>query len=60
LTGTINCDKYGDCADPKIGVYKTTAENVKNLVMPDTPIWKPYAEKAPAKAAPAKKAPAKK
>ena len=62
LTGTINCDNYGDCADPKIGVYKTTAENVKKLVMPETPIWKPYAAaapKAPAKAAPAK-APAKK
>jgi branched-chain amino acid transport system substrate-binding protein len=53
LTGTINCDKYGDCADPKIGIYKTAAENVKNLVMPNTPIWKPY-EEAP------KKAPAKK
>ena len=62
LTGNISCDQYGDCADPKIGVYKTTAENVKKLVMPDTPIWKPYtaaAPKAPAKAAPAK-APAKK
>jgi branched-chain amino acid transport system substrate-binding protein len=62
LTGNINCDQYGDCADPKIGVYKTTAENVKKLVMPDKPIWKPYvaaAPKAPAKAAPAK-APAKK
>ena len=41
LTGNITCDKYGDCADPKIGIYKTTAENVKNLVMPDKPIWKP-------------------
>jgi branched-chain amino acid transport system substrate-binding protein len=58
LTGTINCDQYGDCADPKIGVYKTTEENVKKLVMPDTPIWKPYAAAAPK--APAKKAPAKK
>jgi len=58
LTGTITCDQYGDCADPKIGVYKTTEENVKKLVMPDTPIWKPYAAaapKAPAKAAPKKK-----
>ena len=54
LTGTINCDKYGDCADPRIAVYKTAADNVKNLVMPDTPIWKPAAA-APAKAAPAKK-----
>ena len=42
LTGTINCDKYGDCADPKIAVYKTTAENVKNGVMPTKPVWKPY------------------
>ena len=57
LTGTINCDQYGDCADPKIGVYKTTEENVKKLVMPDTPIWKPYAAAAPK--APPKKAPAK-
>jgi branched-chain amino acid transport system substrate-binding protein len=53
LTGTINCDQYGDCADPKIGVYITTAENVKKLVMPDKPIWKPSAAAAP-------KAPAKK
>lgn len=42
LTGTLSCDKYGDCADPKIGIYKTSAENVKKLVMPDKPIWKPY------------------
>jgi len=53
LTGTITCDKYGDCADPKIAIYKTAAENVKNLVMPSTPVWKPYEEVA-------KKAPAKK
>jgi branched-chain amino acid transport system substrate-binding protein len=53
LTGTITCDKYGDCADPKISIYKTAAENVKDLVMPTTPVWKPYAEAA-------KKAPAKK
>jgi branched-chain amino acid transport system substrate-binding protein len=41
LTGNLTCNKYGDCADPKIGIYRTTAENVKNLVMPDKPIWKP-------------------
>jgi branched-chain amino acid transport system substrate-binding protein len=40
LTGNITCDKYGDCADPKIA-FMTTAENVKNLVMTDKPIWKP-------------------
>ncbi|MEW5908763.1 MAG: branched-chain amino acid ABC transporter substrate-binding protein [Thermodesulfobacteriota bacterium] len=42
LTGNITCDKFGDCADPRIAVYQTTADNVKKLVMPDTPYWKPY------------------
>ena len=42
LTGTITCDPYGDCADPKIAIYQTTAENVKDLVMPSKPYWKPY------------------
>lgn len=42
LTGTISCDQYGDCADPRIAVYITKPENVKNLVMPNTPFWKPY------------------
>jgi branched-chain amino acid transport system substrate-binding protein len=56
LTGTITCDPYGDCADPRIAVYLTTAENVKKLEMPSTPYWKPYAEAPPA---PAKKPPAK-
>jgi branched-chain amino acid transport system substrate-binding protein len=42
LTGTITCDEYGDCADPKIAVYQTSAENVKDLVMPNKPVWKPY------------------
>src|SRR5512136_2435988 len=53
LTGNLTCDKYGDCADPKIGVYRTTAENVKKLVMPEKPFWAPMA------AAPAAKPPAK-
>jgi branched-chain amino acid transport system substrate-binding protein len=42
LTGSITCDQYGDCADPRIAVYATQADNVKNLVMPDKPYWKPY------------------
>jgi branched-chain amino acid transport system substrate-binding protein len=42
LTGNISCDQYGDCADPKIAIYKTTEKNVKDLVMPDQPFWKPY------------------
>jgi branched-chain amino acid transport system substrate-binding protein len=41
LTGTITCDQYGDCADPHIAVYKTTAENVQKLEMPSKPYWKP-------------------
>jgi branched-chain amino acid transport system substrate-binding protein len=42
LTGTLTCDANGDCADPRIAVYRTGAENVKKLVMPETPFWKPY------------------
>ncbi len=30
LTGTLTCDRYGDCADPKIAVYETlTADTAK-------------------------------
>jgi len=59
LTGTVSCDKYGDCADPRIAVYKTAAENVKKLVMPEKPFWAPAAA-APAAKPQAKKPPAKK
>lgn len=58
LTGNISCDKLGDCADPRIAVYKTTEENIKKLEMPTKPFWTP--EAAPAVKAPAKKEPAKK
>jgi branched-chain amino acid transport system substrate-binding protein len=42
LTGNVTCNEFGDCADPRIAVYITTPDNVKKLVMPDTPYWKPY------------------
>jgi branched-chain amino acid transport system substrate-binding protein len=42
LTGNLTCNATGDCADPRIAVYITTADNVKKGVMPDTPHWKPY------------------
>jgi len=42
LTGNLSCDPYGDCADPRIAVYKTAEENVKKLAMPEVPFWKPY------------------
>jgi branched-chain amino acid transport system substrate-binding protein len=42
LTGNLTCDRYGDCADPRIAIYKTSAENIRNLVLPDKPFWKPY------------------
>jgi branched-chain amino acid transport system substrate-binding protein len=42
LTGNLTCNKFGDCADPRIAVYITTADNVKKLEMPGTPYWKPY------------------
>jgi branched-chain amino acid transport system substrate-binding protein len=42
LTGTISCSEFGDCADPRIAVYQQTADNIKKLVNPETPYWKPY------------------
>ena len=42
LTGTISCSEFGDCADPRIAVFQQTAENIKKLVNPETPVWKPY------------------
>ena len=42
LTGTISCGPTGDCADPRIAVYQQTADNIKKLVNPETPFWKPY------------------
>jgi branched-chain amino acid transport system substrate-binding protein len=42
LTGTITCDQYGDCADPRIAVYQQTKENISKLQNPETPFWKPY------------------
>ena len=42
LTGNLSCDSFGDCADPRIAVYKTAEENVKKLAMPEVPFWKPY------------------
>lgn len=42
MTGTLSCDAYGDCADPRIAVYQTKIENIKKGEMPTTPYWKPY------------------
>lgn len=42
LTGTITCDQYGDCADPKIAIYKTSEADLKNGQMPTMPFWKEY------------------
>ncbi len=42
MTGTLNCDQYGDCADPRIAIYQTKLENVKKLEMPTVPFWKPF------------------
>ena len=40
LTGTLNCDKYGDCADPHIAVYKLSKKDIKKGEMPGKPYWK--------------------
>jgi branched-chain amino acid transport system substrate-binding protein len=41
LTGNLTCTSTGDCADPRIALYKTTVENVKKGAIPDKPTWKP-------------------
>lgn len=56
LTGNLSCTETGDCADPRIAIYQITAENVKQLKIPEKPIWSPAAAKeAPPKEAPKKK-----
>jgi len=60
LTGNLICDQYGDCADPRIAIYKTSIVNIKNLVLPDKPFWKPYPVAVPTKKTPTEKIPAKK
>ena len=42
LTGTITCDENGDCADPKIAIYKTAKADLKAGKMPSKPFWKKY------------------
>jgi len=42
LTGTITCDKNGDCADPKIAIYKTAEDDIKAGKMSTIPFWKQY------------------
>ena len=42
LTGNLTCNEFGDCADPRIAIYITTADNLKKMEMPSTPYWKPY------------------
>ncbi|OGR14082.1 MAG: hypothetical protein A2277_06935 [Desulfobacterales bacterium RIFOXYA12_FULL_46_15] len=42
LTGTITCNQYGDCADPKIAVYQLTEADLKANKMSTIPFWKQY------------------
>ena len=42
LTGTITCNQYGDCADPKIAVYQLTEADLKANKMSTVPFWKQY------------------
>ncbi len=39
LTGSLTCDPYGDCADPRIAVYQLTADNIANEVTPTEKIY---------------------
>jgi branched-chain amino acid transport system substrate-binding protein len=39
LTGSLTCDPYGDCADPRIAVYQLTADNIANKLTPTEKIY---------------------
>lgn len=41
VTGNLTCDPNGDCADPKIAIYQSSAEDVANGTMPKKPAWFP-------------------
>jgi len=41
ITGNITCDPNGDCADPKIAIYRAGASDFSNLTMPKSPVWAP-------------------
>jgi len=42
LTGDLTCDAYGDCANPKIAIYKTSMADIKAGKMSPKPFWKKY------------------
>lgn len=42
LTGDITCDENGDCANPKIAIYKTSMADIKAGKMSPKPFWKKY------------------
>jgi ABC-type branched-subunit amino acid transport system substrate-binding protein len=41
ITGHIKCNATGDCADPKIAIYRVTEQNFTDLQMPKDPVWFP-------------------
>ncbi|MGE5262850.1 MAG: branched-chain amino acid ABC transporter substrate-binding protein [Acidobacteriota bacterium] len=41
ITGNLTCDPNGDCADPKIAIYRAGDQDFANNTMPKTPIWAP-------------------
>jgi len=42
LTGDLTCDENGDCANPKIAIYKTSMDDIKAGKMSPIPFWKKY------------------
>lgn len=42
LTGDLTCDANGDCANPKIAIYKTSMADIKAGKMSPVPFWKKY------------------
>lgn len=42
LTGSLNCDQYGDCGSPRIGVFKIESSHVRKKQLPSESYWKPF------------------
>lgn len=42
LTGDLTCNANGDCANPKIAIYKTSMADIKAGKMSPKPFWKKY------------------
>ena len=41
ISGNLTCDANGDCADPRISIYRFSADDLAKLNISTTPVWSP-------------------